>query len=102
MTFSIQAALPTTPIPYARASPESLNTGASLGPVISWPQASGPATPSLANPAERFGLTTAGSTAEALREQAASTAANTIHWTPWQRAYSADHKWPGNWINTSA
>ena len=111
MTLSIQSTLPTRSglsglAPPGLAPPglvprESVNTGAPLAPLIGSAQVYGPALATAADFAERFGLTTANNTAQALREQAASVAANTIHWTPWHRAYSSRQKWPGNWINTS-
>jgi hypothetical protein len=101
MTSDIPAVSPLNSIPSAFVSPKKVNSGATLAlPIIS-PQDGGSSTGYPAVSAEPFGLTTGDNTAQALREQAALTAANTIHWTPWQRAYSPDHEGPGNWINVS-
>jgi hypothetical protein len=101
MTLTISAASPMASIPSALVPPKSANTDAMLAPQISRPPDGGASTGSPAGSAEPFGLTTGDNTAEALRKQAVLTAANTIHWTPWQRAYSPDQKGPGTWINLS-
>jgi hypothetical protein len=46
-----------------------------------------------------MGLAIGGTTAQALREQLASLAANTIYWTPWLPAYTTDHTWTGYSLN---
>jgi hypothetical protein len=101
MTLDIPAALPLTPIHSGFVSPRNVNSGATLAPQISSPQDSGPAMRYPVGTPEAFGLTTGNNTAEALREQAALTAANTIRWTPWQRTHSPGQKGPGTWINVS-
>ncbi len=101
MTLSIRSALPTIAIPSALGPREGAKKDPSPGVPIGSAPTNGPAADTPVERAERFGLTIADNSAQALREHAASTAAITIHWTPWQRAYSASQKGPGNWINTS-
>jgi len=100
MTLSITAALPVTAMLSALASPSRASTGAAPEPKTSSAQASRPSPGSPTDPTERMGLAIGGTTAQALREQAASLAANTIHWAPWLPAYTADHRWTGYWLNT--
>jgi hypothetical protein len=101
MTLSIPAALPAPAMLSALASPSSASTAATPEPKTTSAQTSRPSSGSPTGSAERMGLASGGDTAQALREQAASLAANTIHWTPWRAAYTTDHRWAGYWLNTS-
>jgi hypothetical protein len=83
MTLGIPAALPVTAMlstlaPSSRAGPDATSE---------------PRTNSVSS---ALGSTTA----QTLREQAATVAAKTIDWTPWKPVYTSDHTWTGYWLNT--
>ena len=101
MTLSITEVLQVTAMLPALASRSRASTDATPEPKTSSAQASRPSPGSLTDSAERTGLAIRGTTAQALREQAASLAANTIHWTPWRAVYTTDRTWTGYWLNTS-
>jgi hypothetical protein len=102
MRLSITEALQVTAMPPALASPSRASTDATPEPKTSSGQASRPSPGSPTESAERMGLAIGGTTAQALREQPASLAANMIHWTPWLPAYTTDyHRWTGYWLNKS-
>lgn len=101
MTLSIPAALPVTAMLSALASSRRASTDATSEARTSSAQARRSSPGSTTDSGERMGSAIVGTTAQALREQASSLSANTIHWTPWRPVYTTDHTWTGYWLNTS-